>query len=191
MEHLRYRLYEQAWPEGEHRHFQVGYVVEDVVAAAGNWARAFGIGPFHVLPPAKTPCTYRGAPSTMEVQIAVAQEGPVQFELLQPLGDERNVYTDLVEKGACRFHQLSTATWDYQATRAHYVDLGYEIACELEAHGQHVAYVDTIDDFGFFTEIVEAVPGFIESVASIAQTCAAWDGADPVRILTRDGYRTP
>jgi hypothetical protein len=191
MEHLRYRFYEQAWPEGEHRHFQVGYVVDDVVATSAAWARVFGIGPFHVLPPTRAACTYRGRPSMMEAQIAVAQAGPVQVELLQPLGDEPNVYRDLVDKGACRFHQLSTVTPDYEATRAHYVDLGYEVVCELEAQGQHVAYIDTIDDFGFFTEVVELVPGFLESLASVARTCAAWDGTDPVRLLTRDGYRTP
>jgi hypothetical protein len=57
--------------------------------------------------------------------------------------------------------------------------------------GQHVGYFDTVDDFGFFTEITEDVPGFVAGLAKIAQTCAEWDGTDPVRILTRDGYRTP
>jgi hypothetical protein len=191
MEHLRYRLYEQAWPDGEHRHLQIGYVVEDVVAVAGAWARTFGIGPFHVLPATKTACTYHGEPSTMETQIAVAQSGPVQIELIQPLGEGGNVYRDLAGAGSCRFHQLSTLTYDYAATVAHFVGLGHEVACELEARGQHVAYVDTIDDFGFFTEVVELVPGFLESVAAIARTCETWDGTDPVRLLTREGYRTP
>jgi len=191
MEHVRYRLYEQAWPEGDHRHFQVGYVVDDVEAVAAGWARTFGIGPFHVLPPSKAPCTYHGAPSTLEARIAVAQSGPVQIELIQPLGELPNVYRDLAEKGACRFHQLSTLTHDYAGTVAHYRGLGYDVASELEARGQHVAYVDTIDDFGFFTEVVELVPGFLESVAAIAHTCETWDGTDPVRVLTRDGYRTP
>ena len=31
----------------------------------------------------------------------------------------------------------------------------------------------------------------MESLDQIARTCAEWDGTDPVRILTRDGYRTP
>jgi hypothetical protein len=192
MDDARYRLYEQPWPEGEHRHFQLGFVVEDVIATAGRWATVFGIGPFHVLPRIKTTCTYRGAEAELDSQIAVAQEGPVQIELIQPFGDAPNVYTDLVDKGACRFHQLSTLTDDYAGTTAHYRALGFEIVCEIDARGQHVAYVDTIADFGFFTEVVERVPGFVESVAAIARTCAEWDGhTDPVRLLTRDGYRTP
>ena len=188
---MEYQLYEQPWPEGEHRHFQIGFVVDDVVATATKWATVFRIGPFHVLPRIQTGCTYHGAEGSLDTQIAVAQAGPVQIELVQPFGDAPNVYTDLVAKGACRFHQLSTVTHDYERTRAHYVGMGYEIACEIVARGQHVAYVDTIDDFGFFTEVVEIVPGFLESLASIARTCAEWDGTDPVRLLTRDGYRTP
>ena len=54
------------------------------------------------------------------------------------------------------------------------------------------AFFDTVDDFGFYTEIVEEVPGIPRGPGTrIARTCAEWDGTDPVRILTRDGYRTP
>ena len=39
--------------------------------------------------------------------------------------------------------------------------------------------------------VAKDVPGFVAGLAKIARTCAEWDGTDPVRILTRDGYRTP
>ena len=32
---------------------------------------------------------------------------------------------------------------------------------------------------------------FLVHLSKISQTCAEWDGTDPIRILTRDGYRTP
>ena len=38
-------LYEQAWPEGEYRFFQLGYVVDDIVSSARQWASTFGVGP--------------------------------------------------------------------------------------------------------------------------------------------------
>lgn len=191
MEEIAYRLYEQPWPEGEHRHLQIGFVVDDLLETAGRWARVFGIGPFHVLPRTSTQCTYRGNEATLDAQIAVAQAGPAQIELIETFGDQPNVFRDLVDKGRGPFHQLSTVTAHYEQTKAHYEGLGYEAACEIVARDQHVAYIDTLDDFGFFTEIVELVPGFLEQLATIARTCAEWDGSDPVRLLTRDGYRTP
>lgn len=185
-------LYRQPWPDGTYRLFQLGFVVDDVVAAATRWVDTFGVGPFHVLPPIETPCTYRGTDSAVTVQVGLAQAGPVQIELIDQRCDRPSVYRDMAVAGPAGFHQVCTVTPDYHATTAHYVDLGYELACELATpDGQRVAYVDTVADFGFFTEIAEEVPGFLDQLASIARTCADWDGADPVRLLTRDGYRTP
>jgi hypothetical protein len=187
-----YRIVEQEWPEGEYRHMQLGFLVDDLFAAARRWTEVHGIGPFHVLPRRNGEYLYRGEPSTMDTQIAVAQAGPVQIELIHQYDDAPSVYTDLAGEGGCRFHQLSTVTFDYPRTRAHYVGLGYEVRGELEAQGMRVAYIDTRPDFGFFTEVVEGTDAFLAAAGTIARTCAEWDGVtDPVRILTRGGYRTP
>ena len=84
-------LFEQPWPEGDFRFFQLGHVVDDVFAAADSWVRTFGIGPFHVLPIIDQRADYGGEIRTVRVQVAVAQAGPVQVELIQrpdsePLG---------------------------------------------------------------------------------------------------------
>ena len=191
MTSIPHRLFEQPWPEGEYRIFQLGFVVDDLLGAACNGRSVFGVGPFHVLPPIEQPCTYRGTESAVDLQVAVAQAGPVQIELIQQHCDRASVYRDLVDKGESGFHQLCTVTPDYDGKKAHYEQLGYELVSEMVARGQHVAFFDTVADFGFYTEVVEDVPGFVESLGEIARTCAEWDGTDPVRILTRDGYRTP
>ena len=192
MTSIPYHLFEQPWPEGEYRLFQIGFVVDDLLGTAAHWAQVFGIGPFHVLPPIETPCTYRGTDSGINVQVAVAQAGPVQIELVKQHCDRPSVFRDLVAKGESRFHQLCTLTGDYERTRAHYVELGYDAVTELlSPNGERIAYFDTVDDFGFFTEVAEWSASFVTNLDRIARTCAEWDGTDPVRLLTRDGYRTP
>jgi hypothetical protein len=189
---IPHRLFDQPWPEGEYRLFQIGFVVDDLPATATRWARVFGIGPFHVLPPMELPCTYRGTESGINLQVAVAQAGPVQIELVKQHCDRPSVFRDLVAKGESGFHQLCTLTRDYDRTRAHYVELGYDAVTELSSpDGERVAYFDTVDDFGFFAEVAEWSPSFVANLDRIARTCAEWDGTDPVRLLTRDGYRTP
>ncbi len=89
------------------------------------------------------------------------------------------------------FHQIATVTDDYDGKKAHFEALGYKIAAESSTGKFRVAYVDTAADFGFYTEIVESAPGFLEQLRAISDTCAGWDGSDPVRIMTRDGYRVP
>jgi hypothetical protein len=187
-----HRLFQQAWPDGDYRFFQVGFVVDDVVAAATRWAVVFGVGPFHVMPRVRANCTYRGHASVLDIQFAVAQAGPVQFELIQEHSSEESVFTALALAGSqAGFHQLCTLTADYDRTTAHYQRLGYDIACEIVVPDQRVAYVDTTADFGFYTELAESTPKFVAALAAISRTCAEWDGTDPVRLLTRDGYRIP
>jgi Glyoxalase/Bleomycin resistance protein/Dioxygenase superfamily len=187
-------LFQQPWPEGEYRMFQLGFVVDDLLAAAARWASVFGVGPFHIMPRVSNACRYRGTDAAVDIHIGVAQAGPVQIELIQVFTDGPSVFRDLRDRydsNGFGLHQLCTVTRDYDGKTAHYEGLGYELACEFTSPGQRVAFFDTMGDFGFFTEVAEEKPSFQVNLARISRTCAEWDGTDPVRILTRDGYRTP
>ena len=183
-------LYEQPWPEGDYRFFQIGHVVDDIVAAARRWATVFGIGPFHVLPVVEQEARYGDELRVVRMQVGVAQAGPVQIELIQQHCDTPSIFQEWSRSGTSTFHQVATVTGDYEAKKAHYESLGYAVAAE-GLTGMRIAYIDTAAEFGFYTEVVEGGPPFLQQLAGIAETCAAWDGTDPVRLLTRGGYRVP
>jgi len=191
MAKIAHELFQQPWPEGEYRLFQMGFVTDDLLGTAKRWATVFGVGPFHVLPSREIDCTLHGEPAPIQLQVAVAQAGPTQIELITQHCDRPSIYREMAERGGNSFHQVCTVTPDYEATRAHYEGLGYPLVSEITAAGQHVAFFDTLADFGFYTEVVEQTPRFLPMLAAIAETCATWDGTDPVRLLTRDGYRVP
>ena len=184
-------LYAEPWPDGDYRFFQLGFVVGDLLAAAARWAEVHGVGPFHVLPVREQHTIFRGEPASASLQIGVAQAGPVQIELIQQHCDRPSIYRDWSRNGTCTLHQLATVTPDYDARTAHLVALGYELVAESTSGPFRIAYIDTVADFGFYTEVVEETAGFLAQVAAISETCATWDGTDPVRLLTRDGYRVP
>jgi hypothetical protein len=185
-------LFEQPWPEGEFRFFQLGHVVDDIVSAARRWSSTFGIGPFHVLPVVDQQLTLGdGEVQTVRIQVAVAQAGPVQIELIQQHCETPSLYRDWSKDGTSAFHQVATVTTDYAGKKAHFEGLGYDIAAESLGGAIRVAYVDTVAAFGFYTEVVEHTPRFLEQLDAISRTCATWDGTDPVRLLTRGGYRVP
>ena len=125
------------------------------------------------------------------IQVAVAQAGPVQIELIQQHSDGPSIFREWSRGGTSSFHQLATVTDDYDGKRAWFEQLGYEIIAESSSGKFRVAYIDTVGDFGFYTEVVERTESFLAQVANISRTCAAWDGTDPVRLLTREGYRVP
>jgi Glyoxalase/Bleomycin resistance protein/Dioxygenase superfamily len=184
-------LFEEPWPEGEYRLFQLGFVVDDLLEGAARWARVLGVGPFHVTPRRTSRATYRGAPSNVEVQYALAQAGPVQIELIKQHCNRPSMFRDVFAAGDSGFHQLCTVSMDYDAKVAQYEQLGYELVGEIETPGRRIAYFDTFADFGFYIEVVEHSRELVSSWDRIARTCAEWDGRDPVRLVTRDGYTTP
>jgi hypothetical protein len=185
-------LIEQDWPEGEFRFFQLGHVVDDLISAAGRWSSTFGIGPFHVLPIVDQQLSLRnGDRHTLRVQVGVAQAGPVQIELIQQHDDTPSLYRDWSKNGTSAFHQVATITGDYAGKLAHFAALGHEVVAESLGGRFRVAYIDTVAAFGFYTEVVEYTPRFLEQLDEISRTCANWDGSDPVRLLVRGGYRVP
>lgn len=187
-----HRLFEQPWPEGEFRFFQLGHVVDDIIAAAMTWVETFGVGPFHVLPVVDQALTYHdGEVHTVRLQVAVAQAGPVQIELIQQHCETPSIYREWSRGGTSALHQIATVTSEYDAKTAHFGALGHPVVAESLGGRFRIAYVDTTAAFGFYTEIVEQTPGFLEQLHAISQTCAQWDGRDPVRLLTREGYRVP
>jgi len=187
-------LFEQRWPEGDFRFFQLGFVVDDLMSAAMHWVRTFGVGPFHIMPRSQSTCRYRGVEAGIDLQIGVAQAGPVQIELIANHTEGESVFSELATRhGHNRFglHQVSTLTRNFDAKIAHYLEQGHEIASEMGTPGQRVTFIDTVAEFGFYTEVVEEKASFQANLAAIARTCETWDGTDPIRILTRDGYRVP
>jgi len=184
-------LFEEPWPEGDYRLMQLGFVVDDLLNDAARWARVLGVGPFHVTPTRTSRATYRGAPSNVEVQYALAQAGPVQIELIKQHCDRPSMFRDVFANGESGFHQICTVSKDYDGKVAQYEQLGYDLTGEIDMPGRRIAYFDTFADFRFYLEVVEYSVELVKSWDRIARTCAEWDGRDPVRLITSDGYTTP
>ena len=182
------RLYPQPWPEGDYRFFQMGFVVDDIVAAARRWVAAHGVGPFHLLPVVEQVVVVQGERAPVSIQVGVAQAGPVQIELIEQKCDRPSIFRAWTDDGGRPFHQVATVTPAYDARKEHLAGLGYELAAESPDGRFRIAYFDTVADFGFYTEVVEETAGFLAQLQQISRTCATWDGTDPVRLLTRDGY---
>ena len=57
---------------------------------------------------------YRGEVRTVQIQVAVAQAGPVQIELIQQHCDTPSIFAEWSRGGTSAFHQMATLTSDYE-----------------------------------------------------------------------------
>jgi hypothetical protein len=153
--------------------FQNAWVVDDFEAAAMKWVNLFNIGPFfygEYGPGDIVDVSYRGQPGEIHMLAGLAQAGPIQIELIQPLTEGPICYRDTVNLDADLnyYNEKGCATANRGTVAV--PDLGF-------------AYVDTHAELGCMIEIIERNKMVEEMFKMIADSGENWDGKDPIRSL--------
>lgn len=160
---------------------QNGYVVHDIEAALEHWTRVLGVGPFFYFD--KVPIDdfrYRGAPSPLEVSIALANSGPLQIELIQVRNDAPSMYRDFLARGLEGLQHVAfwTESFDDALRTAH--EQGHRIgqSGRIGVDGRFV-YLETEAHPGTVIELSEVGGAKGRFFAHVADAAARWDGSEP------------
>jgi len=164
---------------------QLGYVVDDIEGAMGQWVDRLGVGPFYFLPsPPLQGLTYRGRPTEARIAVALSFSGPLQIELIQPLDDHPTPYRDFMDSHGTGLHHVARFVEDYDGAVAAYAARGMEpyFGGRGLTEKQRFCYFDTETHGGACSELIETVEfgGFFGAIRTAA---ADWDGSDPVRTV--------
>ena len=162
--------------------FQNAWVVDDIEAACMTWVDKFGVGPFFVSEYRDLfdEVWYRGERAPLDMFVGIAQAGPVQIELIQPLVDQC-AYRDTVPAGRTGFHHMCVWTHDIDADTAYFESIGAPAANRGRFGTTEFAYYDTSDLIGCMLEVVTQHDDIVERFAEIAAAAENWDGKDPIR----------
>lgn len=163
--------------------FQSAWVVADFEQAVDRWARRYGVGPFYAVDFTSGPgLRYRGHPGQLAMQVAWAQAGDMQIELIAPVSDGPNVYRDLVPAGQTRFHHVCFWSDDIAADKALLQSEGFELAMDSgDDDGARFAYFDTSAENGHMIELLQRDAGMAAMFDRIAAVAREWDGDRPLR----------
>lgn len=165
--------------------FQNAWVVDDVAEAMRHWVEVMGVGPFFVTEFKRgmlLDTLYRGRPADVTMKVAIAQAGPVQIELIEPVGEGPSCYRDTVKRGRNGFHHVCVWTHDFEADRNFYESRGFPAAnMGRVANGMRFAYYDTSKIYDCMVEIIDHHPDAVARFKMIADAARDWDGRDPYR----------
>ncbi|GGC34188.1 glyoxalase [Novosphingobium marinum] len=162
--------------------FQSAWVVRDLDEAVDRWLRTMRVGPFFMMRDVEVEgFRYRGTPGTIRFSAALAQAGSMQIELIQQDGSDPSAYRDSIAEGEEGFHHFGTIVPDYEAELSFYTSQGIAVAADGMFGDMHYAYVDTRDQIGYMTELVEAKESILELFRTVADAAVDWDGRDPIR----------
>jgi hypothetical protein len=106
---------------------QCALVVRDLDAAVRSWWEELGIGPwtaYRLEPPLLKETRYRGQEVAFSLRHALAWQGDVQFELVQPLSGP-NIFADHLDAHGEGLHHIGKYVADHAEAVAQAVAAGY------------------------------------------------------------------
>ena len=166
-------------------------MVNDLEEATGEWSRLFGAGPFAIRSHHRAErFVYRGTPQEADVSYGFGYLGDTMLQLIEQHDDTPSIYREMFAPGEEGFHHVATLVHDYPSARQHFLDNGFELACELWTGGVDAAYFDTRRMNGVFTEIHGDPPYILDTFARWRQAHAAHQPSDPPVLERRTGSST-
>jgi len=124
---------------------------------------------------------YRGQPSNVDVDIALANSGDVQIELIYQNNDVPSIYKEALDAGRTGLHHVGIMPTNYESAKAQYLALGCEVAFECNLGGSELTYFDTLDSVCHYTELWQNTAAFNDIALIVENAARDWDGKDPVR----------
>lgn len=162
---------------------QNGYVVHDWRRAAEHWSSELGVGPFFVMEHIEfRRCTYRGAPTAIDMSVAIAYSGELQIELVQQHNDAPSIYRDHLERHGEGLQHVGALVDDLDGVLDR-LDWRGRIAQDGETTvGQRFAYVDVGIHAGGMLELIEVNATARGAFQYMHHAAAQWNGERPIRL---------
>lgn len=165
---------------------QNGYIVKDLETAIKYWTEKMGVGPFFIARNLELKSfTYCDSNKIPSIDIALANLGDIQIELIQPNDDTPSPYLNFLKTKGPGMHHISVWSDDYDNLVAKLLHQGFSRDCHGEvSNGVRFSFFDSAKTEGTTMEIADSrTPGFKELSEAVRIASRDWDGTRPVRGL--------
>jgi len=135
---------------------QIGIIVKDVEKTASAYAEVFGIPRPAIVPiagDAFANTNYRGGTSSAKGKGAFFDLGPVQVELIEPIGAP-STWEEFLRTHGEGLHHIAFKTQDMGAARDFLASKGMETIQQGGWDGGQYAYVDGSEQLGLILELL-------------------------------------
>lgn len=158
---------------------QIGFVVEDLDAAVRSWSAVAGLGPWTVFRNAGLDGIYGDQKGHVTMDVAMAYQGEVQIEIIQPTNDAPSPYRGADGKPLVGIHHVAWLTDDLDAELEKAVANGLRPVFRAHSDTVRVAYCEADGQPGTLFEFIEseATRKLIEDGRIAARD---WDGTNPI-----------
>ena len=136
---------------------QVAIVVRDIEASAKRYAEILGLPVPEVItlaPGLEVNQTYYGQPSDAQAKLAFFQLGPVQLELIEPMGG-KSTWQDVLDRKGVGLHHIAFWVEDMQKRVDFLKEHGIQMIQRGDMGEGQFAYFDAEKQLGVVLELLE------------------------------------
>ena len=140
---------------------QVAVVVHDLDEAVARWSAQLGIGPwtaYRLEPPRLQDMRYHGEPAQFSLRHALAWQGDVQFELVQPLSGP-SIFRDHLDERGEGLHHVGKYVADHAAAVEQALASGFMLLQSARGFGAE-------GDGAFAYFMLPGVPMIVELISA-------------------------
>jgi len=161
---------------------QIGFMSRDIDRSMHHFVDYWGIGPWFVLRNVKNSMLYKGTRVELDMSIAMANCGDLQFEIVAQHNEAQSLYTDALEQNP-GLHIQHVAVWtdDVAGAEADAHERGWTSVFETITGPGRSAFVTHPSEPMVCIEISDCDPFKDRVREAIRQAAATWDGSNPVR----------
>jgi 4-hydroxyphenylpyruvate dioxygenase-like putative hemolysin len=135
---------------------QIGIIVKDAEKTASHYAEVFGIPKPAVVPIADDAfanTNYRGQSSTAKGKAAFFDLGPVQMELIEPVGTP-STWEEFLRTHGEGIHHIAFKTMDMDAARKFLASKGMDTIQSGAWDGGQYTYIESTQQLGTILELL-------------------------------------
>jgi hypothetical protein len=159
--------------------YQMAFLVDALEPAIESWHAQTGAGPFFVIPHFTfVDPLYKGAPSDLDISIALGYSGDIMIELIVCHSTGASPFAHLADQPKPALHHIAMLSDDLDATLARLPAANFTAAFPPETR---MAYVDTSATIGCFTEVIANTPALQGMQAAMRAATQGWDGTALMR----------
>jgi methylmalonyl-CoA/ethylmalonyl-CoA epimerase len=171
---------------------QMSYVPKDLDAAIKHWTENMGVGPFFLIENIQLANTrFLDQPSGAIYTVALSYWGDMQIELIRPENDAPFIFDGAYLPPEGAVHHIAIMTDDMDKALEIAKASGATLLVEGDVGPQSKAvYLDSGTGAGGIIEITCFAEEHLAFFEMVRQTCANWDGRDPIRSIGNAGVGT-
>lgn len=161
---------------------QIGLMSRDIDKSMQYFVDAWGMGPWFVLRNITMSMLYKGEPTELEVSIAMANSGDLQFEIVQQHNDAPSLYLDsLAHSPSLHVQHVAVWTPDVREMESKATALGWEAVFETRSGPGRSVFIIHPGEPLVCIELSDSDPFKDQVRARIKEIAASWDGSEPIR----------